>query len=62
MLRKFTVDVGTKFKKGDVRDYPKVTWMQLASNAGKKSIDAISEPVVDAQRSAAATYQKPTKH
>ncbi len=33
MERIFTRDMGTKFAKGDKRDYPRTTWDQIARNA-----------------------------
>lgn len=43
MLRRMTQDVG-RFKKGDERDYPRGTWEQIATSAGKK-LDSFSEVV-----------------
>lgn len=42
MLREMTKSVG-RFHTGDVRDYPKATWDQIASAAGEK-LDRISKP------------------
>lgn len=36
MVRMFTVDVGTRFKVGDVRDFPQTTWKQIVVSAGQK--------------------------
>lgn len=41
MLREFTKSVG-RFRLGDVRDYPKATWEQIASGAGEV-LDRISK-------------------
>jgi len=38
MERTFTQDVGTRFKKGDVRDYSDAVWAQIAKNV-KKPLD-----------------------
>lgn len=35
MQRVFTADIG-RFKKGDIRDYPRGTWEQIATSASKK--------------------------
>ena len=48
MQRVFTVDIG-RFNKGDVRDYSKGTWEQIAENSSKK-LGAITTPVEDAAR------------
>lgn len=42
MLREFTKSVG-RFAQGDVRDYPKATWDQIAETAREK-LDRISKP------------------
>jgi hypothetical protein len=46
MLRQFTKDIG-RFERGEVKDYPKPTWDQMAVNAGQpleKFTAAISNP------------------
>ena len=51
--RVFTKDVGKRFKKGDVRDYPAPTWSGI-SRSLKLKLDKFSQPVVTeapAQRS-----------
>lgn len=35
MQLQFTKDVGQRFKKGDVRDYPKRTWTDIERSAGR---------------------------
>ena len=43
MVRTFTTDVG-RFRKGDVRDYPKQVWDGIAKSA-KRSINSFSEGI-----------------
>lgn len=59
MQRVFTKNVGKRFKKGDVRDYPPVTWQQIAANARMK-LDTFTTPAANMLRkSTAATMAKP---
>lgn len=51
--RVFTKDIG-RFKKGDVREYPKHTWDNIAKSAKAKSLDDFSR-VVDMLEKAEAT-------
>ena len=56
MQRIFTREVG-RFKVGDIRDYPRGTWEQVAKShtakqLGIKGMDSFSRPVEDAARAA----------
>lgn len=42
MQRQFTKDAGPRFKKGDVRDYPRETWNTICDNLGAKTLDDFS--------------------
>lgn len=44
MLRMFKQDVGSLFKKGDIRDYSQGTWEEIAKSS-KKPLDKITESV-----------------
>lgn len=46
MLREFIKSVG-RFRAGEIRDYPKATWDDLANGTSLK-LDQISKPVVSA--------------
>ncbi len=46
MQRIFTRDVGTKFKRGDIRSFPRGTWKGIADSAGAR-LDAFSEECPD---------------
>ncbi len=43
MVRKFTKDVG-RFRKDDVRDYPKSTWDDIAASVNRP-LSRFSDPV-----------------
>jgi len=43
MVRRFIRDAG-RFKKGDVRDYPRATWNDIAK-ASKRALNGITEPI-----------------
>lgn len=52
MERVFTEDVGSRYKAGEIRDYPLPTWLDIGRVIGKE-FDAFSEPVIEtAQRAA----------
>ena len=52
MERVFTEDVGSRYKAGEIRDYPLPTWIDIG-RAIDKEFDAFSEPVIEtAQRAA----------
>ena len=57
MERVFTRDLGSKFKRGDIRDYPPGTWRQIAVNA-RMPMDKFSRTTHDA---AHATLQGPAR-
>jgi len=42
----FTRDVGTKFQRGDIRDYPMPVWRQIEKNEGVE-LKKFSSPVAD---------------
>lgn len=44
MILRFRQDAGKRFKKGDVRDYPSLTWKQIAKSAGVP-LEKLTEPV-----------------
>lgn len=52
MIRMFTADVGSRFKVGDVRDFPQTTWKQIVVSAGQeleefsKELGAIADEYV----------------
>ena len=57
MERVFTRDLGSKFKRGDIRDYPHGVWRQIAVNA-RMPMDKFSRTTHDA---AHATVQGPAR-
>lgn len=54
MERMFTRDVGKRFKKGEVRDYPGATWNDIARIVGRK-LDTFSSLVTMVEKKKAAT-------
>lgn len=57
MELQFTRNVGDRFKKGEVRDYPKNTWEQIALNAKvplEKFTRVVAQDVDDKRRMNAA--------
>lgn len=58
MERMFTKDVGKRFKKGDVRDYPPSTWVTIARNV-KMKLETFSQLTATmVQRQQAVTMKR----
>lgn len=64
MVRMFTTDIGTRFKVGDVRDFPQTTWKQIAASAGQeleefsRELGAIADEYVVDKKPVAKTQRK----
>jgi hypothetical protein len=56
VIRRFKQDAPTRFAKGDVRDYPHQTWLQIAKSA-RVPLDKLTEPVPELNN-----LRSPTQH